>query len=375
MKILYITDQIYLHGGAEKILIQKLNYWVEWYGYDVLLVTSQQHGKKPFFPLDEKVRWIDLELGYKEGMSFLNPSMFRNFPAHISKVKKIIADFKPDAVFLISLSIIRYVLPFISGKYKTYNEYHTSYYGFQLNYERLSFFDKMKRRFSYAITNFAESFYTKNVFLNQAEFDHYNRKNGVIIPNFFDEIKGLPELPKKNQVISLGRLTYQKGYDLLIDAWEIVDRAQTGWTLEVFGNGEAREALEKMVAAKNLGHSLHLNPATNEINHKLSESQFYVMSSRFETFPMVLLEAMSNKLPTVSFDCPTGPASMLTPGEDGILVPNGDVQALAQQIIGLIGDEKRRVEMGEKALKNVKRFNPKHLMAKWDELIKSNLST
>ncbi|GEP50378.1 glycosyl transferase [Flavobacterium noncentrifugens] len=372
MRIIYITDQVYLHGGAEKILIQKLNYWVEHYGYDVLLITSQQLGKKSFLPLNEKVQWMDLEINYEEGVSFLSLSNLKKFPGHISKLKKAIHDFKPDAVFLISLNIIRYALPFISGKYKIFNEYHTSYYGFELNYERLSFVGKIKRRLSYVLTAFVESFYTKIVFLNDAEYKHYNRKNAVIIPNFFDEIKDLPNLPKKNQIISLGRLCFQKGYDLLIDAWEIVDRERTGWTLEIFGNGEDHKALVQQIEAKKLSHSLHLNPATDQINYKLSESQFYVMSSRFETFPMVLLEAMSNKLPTVSFDCPTGPASMLTPGEDGVLVQNGDVNALAQQIILLIRDEKRRTEMSENALKNVARFNVQHVMELWDKLIKTS---
>jgi len=375
MKIIYITDQIYLHGGAEKILIQKLNYWADQFGYDVLLITSQQLGKDPIFELSNKVKRIDLEINYVEGVSFLSKVNLRKFPQHISKLKKAINDFKPDAIFLVSLNIIRYALPFISGKYNIYNEYHTSYYGFQLGYERLSIAGKIKRRLAYALNSFVESFYTNIIFLNKAEYQHYNRKNAVIIPNFFDETANLPVLSKKNQIISLGRLSYQKGYDLLIDVWEIVDREQMGWTLEIFGNGEDQDALLKKIESKNLSHSLHLNPATNQINHKLAESQFYVMSSRFETFPMVLLEAMSNKLPTVSFNCPTGPESMLTQGEDGIIVPNGDIEALAKEILSLMKDENRRNQMGENAGKNVKRFNPQHIMAKWDALIKSNLKT
>jgi len=373
MKIIYITDQIHQHGGAEKILIQKLNYWVEHYGYDVLLVTSQQLGKQPFLPLDEKVQWIDLGINYENGVSFLSVSSLKKFPRHILKLRKTIQDFKPDATFLVSLNMIRFALPFISGKYKIYNEYHTSHYGFGLLYERLSLMHKIKRRVSNALIGFVESFYTNVIFLNEAEFRYYNRKNAVVIPNFFDESKELPVLPKKNQIITLGRLCFQKGYDLLIDVWEIVDREQTGWTLEIFGNGEDHEALAQKIEAKKLSHSLHLNPATDQVNHKLAESKFYVMSSRTDTFPMALLEAMSNKLPIVSFDCPTGPASIITPGEDGILVENGNIEALAQQIIQLIPNEKLQIEMSENAARNVKRFSPKHVMAKWDELIKSNL--
>lgn len=372
MKIIYITDQIYLHGGAEKILIQKLNYWVEWYGYEVLLITSEQKGKAPFFKLNEKVQRLDLAVDYEEGISYLHPKNLKKLPKHISKLKTAISDFNPDAIFLISLGFIRYILPFISGKFPIYNEYHTSYYGFELKYNQLSFIHRLKKQFSYLLIDLVETRYTKIVFLNDAEFNHYKRNNAVIIPNFFDEIKATVSVPKKNQLISLGRLCYQKGYDLLIDVWEIVDREKTGYTLQIYGNGEDHQMLQEKIAAKNLEHSLHLNPATNAINEKLSESQFYVMSSRFETFPMVILEALSNGLPVVSFNCPTGPASMLIQNQDGLMVPNGDIKALADAILLLINDRERAEKMGRAGLENVKRFNPKQVMEQWDQLIRAN---
>ena len=372
MKIIYITDQIYLHGGAEKILIQKLNYWVEWYGYDVLLITSEQKGKDPFFKLNDKVQRLDLDVNYEEGVSYLHPKNLKKLPSHISKLKSAIKEFNPDAIFLISLGFIRYILPFISGKHAIYNEYHTSYYGFQLKYDQLSFIHRMKKQLSYLLIDLVESQYTKIVFLNDAEYNHYKRKNAVIIPNFFDEIKVLPTVEKKNQLISLGRLCYQKGYDLLIDVWEIVDREKMGYTMEVYGNGEDHQMLADKIVAKNLGHSLHLNPATNDINQKLTESQFYVMSSRFETFPMVILEALSNGLPVASFDCPTGPASMLVQNEDGVMVENGNISALADAILSLMKNPSRVAEMGRNGAENVKRFNPKQVMEQWNQLIKVN---
>ncbi|HEY0092599.1 MAG TPA: glycosyltransferase family 4 protein [Flavobacterium sp.] len=372
MRIIYITDQIYLHGGAEKILIQKLNYWVDWYGYDVLLVTSQQQGRNPFFPMHKNVQWVDLGVNYTEGVSYFNPSNLKKFPGHINKLKKAIADFKPDAIFLISLGLIRYVLPFISGKYPVYNEYHTSYYKFCMNYDEFSPFQKLKKHLADTLIRFAEHYYTGIVFLNQAEYDYYKRPNGLIIPNFFDEIREPLAMPKRNSIITLGRLSDQKGYDLLIEAWKIADEMNTGWTLEIYGNGEDKEMLQRKISEHNLGHSLYLHPATDQVNEKLSESGFYVMSSRYETFPMVLLEAMSHSLAVVSFDCPTGPASMLAPDEDSFLVPNGDIHALASKMLELINDAPLRLRMGAAAYENVKKFSPQIVMEQWDLLIKSN---
>lgn len=371
MRILYITDQIYLHGGAEKILIQKLNYWAEVYQYDVLLVTTQQDGKPSFFELSPKVKHHDL--GVKNhGKSQVHPKNLFQIFGYVKELKSVIHTFNPDAIFLISLSLIRYFLPFIARKYAIFNEYHTSYYGFYLGYQKLSPLQKIKKQILYRVIRFMESFYTKIVFLNHREFEHYKGKNAIVIPNFYDEIKEIPQVEKKNQVIALGRLSNVKGYDILIDAWEMIGEKAPGWTLEIYGNGENHAKLTQQIENKNLSHTVHLNPATDKVNEKLSESAFYAMSSHSETFPMVLLEAMLNGLPTVSFDVPTGPASILTDGEDSILVKADDVKTFAEKMLLLIQDEALRISMGKQAKNNVERFNPKLVMGLWHNLITAN---
>jgi glycosyltransferase involved in cell wall biosynthesis len=371
MKIIYITDQIYLHGGAEKILIQKLNYWAESGDSEVLLITTDQKGKQPFFELNVKVKVVDLAIGYTEGTSYYHPKNFIKFATHYTRLKKAIREFNPDAVFHVSLGFSRYILPLAARNYRIYNEYHTSYYGFGIGQKNLSFFARLKKRFGSSMIRLAESHYTRIVFLNQEEFDHYSRVNSVIIPNFFNEVKHEITSPRKHKAISLGRLCYQKGYDLLIDAWELVDKQVQGWTLEIYGNGEDAAQLQQKIADKNLGHTIHLNPATGQVDEKLLESSLYVMSSRFETFPMVLLEAMTHALPVVSFDCPTGPRSILTDNEDSFLVENGNIQALADKIVLLIRDEPLRTAMGENARKKVGRFSQSAVMAKWRQLLET----
>lgn len=370
MRVLYVTDHIYLHGGAEKILIQKLNYWADVYNYDVCLVTTQQKGLKPFYPLSEKVLHKDLGINYIEGVSFYSKANFSQFPVHFKKLKEAIASFAPDAVFVISQTLSRYITPFATSKAKTFYEYHTSYYGFELGQRNLGGFKKIKAKLIGAIAALAESFYTKVVFLNQSEFDHYKRGNSVIVPNFYDTIPVSDDRPRRNVAISLGRLSYQKGYDLLMDAWSLLDGAVDGWSLEIYGNGDDRAALEKKLVSMNFRNPVLLMPAIDNVNEKLAESAFYVMSSRYETFPMVLLEAMSNKLPIVSFDCPTGPRSMVIDGQDGILVPGEDIAALAGKMLLLMRDPQLCRQMGEMAFKNVKRFNPEAVMGQWDRLIR-----
>lgn len=367
MRILYITDQIYLPGGAEKILIQKLNYWADVLGADVLLLTTSQDGRPPFFALSPKVAHKNLSVKGTTLSSYLNPSRTLDFFSDVKKVKSAIRAFNPDAVFLISLGFIRYILPWAAKGYATFNEYHTSYYGFRLGYQNAPWTVKMKKLLAAPLRRWVENRYTGIVFLNQTEYDHYDRKNGLIIPNFFDPSAQHPLVDRKKQVISLGRLSYQKGYDLLLKAWALLEADFPDWNLAVFGHGENREELEKQIGELGLLNA-RINPATDEVPQKLAESSIYVMSSRFETFPMVLLEALSAGVPVVSFDCISGPRSILTQ-TDSLLAPPGDVNALADQLRRLMGNDLLRLELGANGQENVRRFSPAKVMAMWVELV------
>lgn len=372
MKILYLTDQIHLHGGAEKILIQKLNYWVEYFNYNVTLITTEQRDKKPFFPLNKNVNLIDLKINYIEGVSFFNPTNFLKLPNHYKMLKYEVERLQPDAIFVISRSYVRLLAPLITNGISIFNEYHTSYYSTKLSLENVSIFKKIKIKLVDTFISKIETHYTKIIFLNQEEYDYYNLSNAVIIPNFFDE--KVPEIlgERKNSIVTLGRLCYQKGYDILIDVWEIVDKKVEGWELNIYGNGNDYESLAQKINDKKFRNPLNLRAATNNINEKLSESSFYVMSSRYETFPMVLLEALSNKLPVVSFDSPTGARNILVNNEDSLLAEPNNISDLATKILLLINNRDLRESMGVKALSNVKRFSAMTVMNKWDDLIKSN---
>lgn len=369
MKLIYITEQIYMHGGAEKILIQKLNYWAEIYNYDVLLITSEQSNNSICYPLSKKVKHTDLNIGYIKGSYFTFKNIIK-FPKHIYKLKNEIKKFNPDAIFLISLTWIRFILPLIAYNFKIFNEYHTSYYGFKLGEKNLSTLGKIKKRISNYMISIIENYYTNIIFLNTEEFNYYKKKNGVIIPNFFEYDINSESIIKKNEIISLGRMSYQKGYDMLVEAWAKIDDKIEGWELNIYGNGEDKKILKDKIQAYNFQNKVNINDAITNVNKKLSESQFYVMSSRFETFPMVLLEALSIGLPVISFDCPTGPRSILTNNEDSILVEPNNIEKLADKIYLLIENHELRNSMSKKAKVNINRFKPEVIMPLWDNLIK-----
>ncbi len=172
-------------------------------------------------------------------------------------------------------------------------------------------------------------------------------------------------------VLSVGRLNYQKGYEFLLDAWKIVQEKHPDWTLRIAGSGELEEQLKDQARDLGVESSVNFLGLISNVEQEYMNSSIYAMSSRFEGFPMVLLEAMSFGLPVVSFDCQTGPGDIITEGEDGILVDSGDVKGLAQGICSLIEDESLRKNMSVNARNNIRRFSKENILCEWAELFQT----
>ena len=172
------------------------------------------------------------------------------------------------------------------------------------------------------------------------------------------------------RVIAVGRYVYQKGFDLLLKAWAKIEKQYPDWCLDIFGDGDQ----EPYVAlANDLGvdsNCCTLHGPTSNIRQQYQDSSLFVFSSRFEGFGMVLVEAMACGLPVVSFACPCGPRDIVKNGEDGLLVENGNVEALASAMVRLMGDESLRRKMSEKAKENVGRFSIEQIAQQWQKMYK-----
>ena len=175
-------------------------------------------------------------------------------------------------------------------------------------------------------------------------------------------------------MISAGRLTSQKGFERLISVWKEVNKRYPDWSLAIYGTGEDEEALRDQIKEAQLESVITINPPTPEIYTKMQESSIFVFPSRYEGFGLVLIEAMINGLPCISFDCPYGPSEIIKSGNDGFLIPNGNIQAMADKICFLIENENVRKEMGEKARKSVMRYTPENIMLLWNNLFNEKLN-
>lgn len=193
---------------------------------------------------------------------------------------------------------------------------------------------------------------------------------GVQIYNFSPIKTDKSGLLNKKQVLAIGRLDAQKGFDLLIDSWEIVHQNNSDWILNIYGQGEWKEMLEEKIRSKSLQENIFLKGISNNVEEIMLDHSIFVLSSRYEGFGMVLAEAISCGIPCVSFDCKEGPSEILNV-DSGILVQENDIQGLANGIIKLINNEDLRANMGKIAKENSLQFSKERVMNEWLRLFQS----
>jgi glycosyltransferase involved in cell wall biosynthesis len=206
--------------------------------------------------------------------------------------------------------------------------------------------------------------------LTQADADAWaasDRLTGVgAMPNPLTIVPGGPSPLTEKVVVALGRLSYEKGFDLLVEAWAKVADAHPDWTVRVYGGGPEENALRAQIAAAGLEGRFELMGQTDDVPRALREASVLAMPSRAEGWPLVLGEAMATGVPCVAFDCAPGIREIVTDGEDGIVVAPGNVTGLAEAISRLIADERLRQEMGAKALAAVERFTASAVADRWE---------
>lgn len=381
-KLAFLCNNMKSTNGVERVLSQRLSLLAESGEFDVYLITYNQYGAPFSFSISDKVHYVDLATRFLNGCTY--HGWFQYLDRFISKIKykqavrSCFTSIDPDVITCVDIHFadLEVVLGLSINAVKVV-ECHcglSAYYD-DLNkytYDRRNKERKIKDKLIDSVRKF-----DRIVVMTEAERKDWGGGDKVVcIPNM---LVSYPECLSEHsvthhRVISVGRYAYQKGYDLLIEAWKLIQEKYSDWTLEIYGSHDGDmgnfEQLQQMVDIYKMSN-VYLHQTTNDVYSKYAESDFYVMSSRFESFGLVLIEAMSCGLPVISFDCLFGPRSIVDDGKTGILVPPTDVKKLAESICYMIEHPDERIRMGQKAREVVTKYKPETIISIWRNFYQS----
>ena len=375
-KIVFCTPALYSAGGVERIVSFKASYFAEQFGYDVTIIVTEGRGRDCYFPLSEKVKVINLELGFEElwRASFTKKIFLYLFKQRQYKrlLKAELMRIRPDFTISMLRREINFLTDIQDGSMKI-GELHLN----RVNY----------RNFEVNDTNLVKSLFAKFwmkslvgklrrldrlvVLTDKGKSEWPELANVIVIPDPIPLRTEVISQLKEKRVVTIGRYAYQKGYDLLLHVWSEVEKKFPDWSLSIYGMGNRSQYSQLM---KNLGIDAErclLNGPVNNVSKIYEESSVFVLSSRFEGFGLVLTEAMSCGVPVVSFDIPYGPSDIITDGVDGFLIEDWNEKAFADKVCQLIEDVGLRQQMGQAAKDSSRRYLPDRIMFEWQKLLES----
>jgi len=381
MKIFYIYTALTTVGGADRVLIQKAN-WLADHGYDITIVTESQAGKPIAFPLSKNTHHVDLGVDFDKEYGHILPIRaliyFKLMREYKRKLQQYIIKGKPDIVINTLGRELGILTSMKDGSIKL-GETHTTQYhlrNFHLMEQQGGIYKLIAKYSRKRQVSFARKLKAMVLLTPQDEEDWHGVTDTYVIPNSIPVYPKEASILENKRAIVVGRYNNAKGYEYLIEAWKIVHERHPDWILDIFGSGEMHDDVKRWIEESHLTDTMIMNEPTDRIMDEYQNSSICIISSRYEGFPMVIVESMACGVPCVAFDCPFGPRNIIRDGEDGILVEYLNSQALAESICKLIEDQELRKKMGAAARRNIIRFSQDEVMKNWtnlfDSLVKQN---
>lgn len=380
-KIVYCTPALYSAGGTERVVSVKANYFADVLGYDVTIIVTEGKNGNSFFPLSDKVKVVNLGLNFEE---LWNITFVKKVLLYLKKQRKYkrlltneLLKIRPD----ITITTLRREINFINdvpdGSIKIGEQHlsRTNYRKIDARFSKfyeISFFRWWKDRVVTSLTKLDRLV----VLTSDAALEWPEIGNITMIPDPLPiKVSNCSPLSAK-RVITIGRYSYEKGYDLLLRIWSIVGKECTDWQLDIFAMGDPTPYVKIMDELSIDKKRCHLNSSVVDVENEYINSSIFVQPSRTEGFGLVLVEAMACGLPVISFDCENGPRSIITESEDGFLINPYDVDSFADRLVQLINDGELRKKMGEKGQRKSQLYQIDSVGRQWkqlfDELMKEN---
>ena len=372
MKIIYIVRSLHPVGGIERTLSDKAN-WMVGQGHHVMFVTYMQGDDSIYFPLDERVQLYDLACSTFSLYKYPVYSRFFHFRKLQNRLRErlkiVLDDFSPDVLVVAIPSAEDFVwdLMKVTQNAKVIIESHVAFDYFLMG---KSFTDRLL----YVLFSPLKAIRKADLLIALTEHDascwrRHRVKNVQVVSNpvtyYADNINDIKK--ERCRIIAVGRLTSQKRFDRLVEAFSRISDKYPEWYIDIYGEGELRCTLEDLIKSKGLSRRVNIMNFVQDIYSEYKRSQFIVLSSDYEGFGLVIIEAMACGIPVVSTDCPYGPSDIIDNGETGLLAKM-EIEDLAEKMEWMMSHEKERVVMGENAYKKAVQYRKEVVMPRWEEV-------
>ena len=372
-KIVICAPALYSTGGVERVVSVKANYFADILGYDVTIIVTEGKGRTSFFPLSEQVKVINLGLDFEE--LWYQPfykKLFSYFKKQRLYEKLLTSELmliRPNFVITTLRREINFITNVNDGSIKI-GELHVN----RSNY----------RNFDSHDSNFLKRLFAR--FWMNSLLGHLRRLDKMVVltdsalndwPELDNIVKIPDALPFKidrksdllaKRVVSIGRYAYDKGNDLLLQAWAIIEKEYPDWMLDIYGNGDKEPYQKQMVELGVNPQRCHLNGPISDVKKEYLSSSVFVLPSRFEGFGLVIIEAMACGVPVVAFDCENGPRSIISNGETGFLIPPFDITVFAEKVMLLMSEFELRKKIGANAQKAAYQYDIDRIGQQWKHL-------
>lgn len=362
MRVVYLYPALAIWGGVERILVDKMNYLVRHYVYDVYMITSDQGGHEIPYDLDERVHFIDLNIRfhtrykYKLLRRLIEYRKLSRLYHH--KLQEQLLQIRPDVIVCTTFQNIMPLLR-IKGDIPLVVESH-------LNFMHP---DSLLHKIQMWLNNYWIGKAEAVVTLTNGDAEDWRKVSNCVfvIPNLvnLNDFTKYSDCTSK-RVLFVGRFEEQKNIGELFSIWQQVHPKFPDWKMVLYGDGSLWEEYKRAADALNINIEVH--KSNSEIMEVYRNNSILVLASLYEPFGLVIPEAMSCGLPVVSYDSAFGPASIISDGRNGFLVPVHHLQAFAERLCQLMGNEALRKEMGHLAMESSQRFSADKIMPLWKEL-------
>lgn len=345
--ILFIVNSLSYKSGLERVACLMANIFSEKLNYSVCIINRDTKKEGSAYFLNDNVNVLAIGGGYLAFLKGLNNYIKNN---------------KPNTIIIHNMGRLSLLCSILDVKDSRLVS--LEHVAFSIRPRWVRFLSKkLYKNIDQIVT------LTNSDALSYKAFHNNVVKINNISPFDVEDVDSVYNFDSKN-IIAIGRLTYQKNFEDLLKAWELVLNQQKDWTLSIYGKGEDKNKLENLINEKKLTNVFLRGEITN-VEEIYCSASFYVMSSRFEGLPMVLIEAQSLGLPIVSYDCPHGPSEIIENNVTGYLVENNNVQELAQAILNLMESSTLREQFSKRAKKHALVYSQRTVIKEWKKVVEN----